>query len=349
MTNLKRTKHLTMEALRDTYGDLFIMEHYLGELSLKKNYVNPIRANDRTPSGRFYLNGDILNYNDFADSDYSFDVFTYVMKTFNLSFTEALTKIADDLKYDDDTKYIPRLKQNLLSSSKEVSVKSKEFKIKERTFNKFDLNYWNKFNISEQTLNVFNVSAVNTYHTIDLKTEVTSKSYIDLHYDPCYVYHFNHKSDVYNKLYRPLTAVKAVKWRSNCNSKVLQGFEQLQYKSNILFITSSLKDVMTLYSLGYEAVAPQSENVKLDKALMDDLLFAYSHIVVFYDNDNAGKKGATKIIEEFKSKKIRKIFTSSTYKDVSDYMNAYGTSLTEELIIEQLNKVKIKKIKLCLK
>ena len=341
----KRTKPLTKDGLRNAFGDLYIMEFYLGAISLKRNYVNPIRPTDRTPSGRFYINNDILAYKDFADSDYSFDVFKYVMTTFKLNFVESLERIATDLNYDESAIYIPRIKKISLlgESDNSVSAMTKKFSVNSRPFNSFDLAYWNQFNITEQTLNLFNVNPVFSYVTEHLDTGNEQITYVDKHYDPCYNYKFTHKLINYDKFYRPLVSDRKYKWRNNCNSTVVQGLEQLKYKSKVLFITSSLKDVMTLYSLGYEAVAPQSENVRIDKSLMDDFLFAYSKIVVFYDYDKAGKKGSDKLKESFPSKRIKVIYTQDdTYKDISDYMKAHGVDKTEELIQRELKLIKVK-------
>lgn len=335
---------VTKEELQRVYGELYILEYYLGSINFKKNYVNPIRP-DRTPSGRFYRNGDNVIFKDFASKEHSFNCFDYVMQAFNLSFTEALRKIADDLQYKPNAKPVPRMTLGVDSLDKDILTKSKEFIIKHRSFNKFDLKYWSQFNITEQILNLFNVQAVSKFDTKDLKTGEIYNSYKDLHYDPCYSYTFNHKSVRYNKLYRPISKFKNVKWRTNCNAEVIQGYEQLQFKSNALFITSSLKDVMTLHSLGFEAIAPQSENVDIDKSLIDDLLFAYRFIVIFYDYDSAGKKAAKSLKSKINNKKVRSIFTKhDKYKDISDYIKSNSAEITKKHVMEQLRKIKITKL-----
>ena len=127
---------VTKESLQAAYGEVYMMEYYLGAINFKKNCVNPIRPSDRTPSGRFYLKGDKLNYKDFASPKDSFDVYKYVQVTFNLNFKEAITRIALDLNHKPSVKK-RKVYNEIKSSTKQLS-KSKEFIIKHRRFNDFD-------------------------------------------------------------------------------------------------------------------------------------------------------------------------------------------------------------------
>lgn len=67
----------------------------------------------------------------------------------------------------------------------------------------------------------------------------------------------------------------------------------------ILVITKSMKDCMTLYSLGITAIAPISENCFLSEAQYKRLKERFKHIVVFYDNDRPGLRAMIKIRKEF--------------------------------------------------
>lgn len=352
-------KLITKEQILSKVSELDIIQYYLGEISFKKNYVNPIRPGDTSPSGRFYKNASTnkITFIDFADKSFNFDCFTLVMKGFNLSFTDSLNKIVNDLNIKfDGTSTISKTNKNSLGqkvfndlnraqSISETSLqKNYDFIIKERGyFNQFDLKYWSQFNITEQILNKFNVKPVFKLYTKYLDTNKVSLSYTDKLVDPCYAYEFIYKNNTYYKLYRPLTTNKRYKWKSNVNKHIIQGFSSLEYNSKLLIITSSLKDVMTLTSLGYEAIAPQSESFFIDIETLKKLKFIYKHIVLFYDYDATGIKQSNTIKENYKDFNIKPIFTNDNkLKDISDYIKEKGVDETKKLLVSELKKHKIK-------
>ena len=350
---------LTKEEILSKVTELDIIQHYLGEISLKKNYVNPIRPGDTSPSGRFYKNSSTnkITFIDFADKNFNFDCFTLVMKGFNLSFTEALSKIVKDLNIKfDGTFDIKKINKNSLgqkvfndlnrakTNSNTELKKNYDFIVKERGyFNKFDLKYWNQFNITEQILNKFNVKPVFKCYIKYLDTNKTSLIYNDNIVDPCYAYEFIYKNNIYYKLYRPLAKNKKYKWKSNINNSIIQGFSSLEYNSKLLIITSSLKDAMTLSSLGYEAIAPQSESSFIDIETLKKLKFIYKYIVLFYDYDTTGIKQSNIIKENYKDFNIKTIFTNdNNLKDISDYIKEKGVIEGKKLLVNELKKHKIK-------
>jgi hypothetical protein len=90
---------ITKQFLRDKYGDRFIMEHYEGSIVIKKDVINPIRHDDKTPSGKYYDNNGIIYFKDFSSPSDSFDIFKYVGVRFGISnFNDILNKIHNDLK-----------------------------------------------------------------------------------------------------------------------------------------------------------------------------------------------------------------------------------------------------------
>lgn len=82
-------------------------------------------------------------------------------------------------------------------------------------------------------------------------------------------------------------------WKSgieaNKKPKVF-GFEVLPQKGNCVFITGGEKDVMTLYSLGLDAICFNSENTDMDEELLNTLKTKFRDVVILFDNDGAGKK-----------------------------------------------------------
>lgn len=66
-----------------------------------------------------------------------------------------------------------------------------------------------------------------------------------------------------------------------------------------LVVTKSLKDVMTLYSLGIPAIAPISENCFLSESQYNRLKERFKYIVLLYDNDRPGLRSMVSIKKKF--------------------------------------------------
>ncbi len=137
------------------------------------------------------------------------------------------------------------------------------------------------------------------------------------------------------KIYRPYSEYRKDKWRTNCSAIDIQGYEQLPKNGDLLIITKSLKDVMVLYELGYNAVALQSENDKLNHKIYKDLSERFKRIVILFDNDEPGKDSAIKLADEYNLEYIfidSSIYSLYNVKDISDYICVFGKNKTIELI-----------------
>lgn len=123
---------------------------------------------------------------------------------------------------------------------------------------------------------------------------------------------------------------------SNWNADKIQGWDQLPKTGKVLVITKSMKDVMTLASIGIPAVAPNSETLFVSDALLEDLKGRFKFIFVVYDNDRAGKYNMLKIRR--KHPELEYFFIPNKYKakDISDFHKKYGRSETIKSIKEYL-------------
>lgn len=111
----------------------------------------------------------------------------------------------------------------------------------------------------------------------------------------------------------------------------MQGAKQLPKEDDVLVITKSLKDVMTLYALGITAIAPNSENLFLTESQFSKLKSRFKRIIVFYDNDLTGLHNMNKIRKSFD---VECMWIPRSYgaKDISDFHKMYGREKTLELI-----------------
>lgn len=180
-----------------------------------------------------------------------------------------------------------------------------------------NLKFWSKYNIKEDILEKYNVKSISQYSVEKCVFGSTSLNY-------SYSFRQNCASEFSSyKIYRPYE--KNFKWISNCSADIIQGLEQVEKSGDLLIITKSLKDVMVLYSLGYQSIAPQNEKIVVDPKKLG---LDYKRVLVLFDNDKAGKEGASKY-------PYPAIFMpEDKAKDVSDYIKLYGVENTKQLLCE---------------
>lgn len=137
------------------------------------------------------------------------------------------------------------------------------------------------------------------------------------------------------KIYRPF-ADKRSKWRNTYPKAKLFGLRFLmEYLDYPTIITKSLKDVMTLFSMGIPSISVSSEGVYPDD-IDEDILYDYLQgATVLMDNDEAGKVCAAKWAEAG----YKTIFIPEEYgaKDVSDLVLAVGFERAKEIVYQCLN------------
>lgn len=312
-------EYLLSKANQETY-----LEYYLGIPVKKGLFKSPLR-DDKSPTCSFYRNnrGDII-FKDFS-GHFSGNFIKVVMFKYDCSHHTALKIIANDFGYIT----CPRLKKN----QKPIEYSSSEFKdsgeaniqIEAQDFTEDELKWWEKYGITEKILKKFRVYSC---RTVFLNGKIFTKS-TSRH--PIFGY-YRGKNDNKIELWRiylPNHRKCEPRFLSNWKSIMLQGVKQLPKEGNLLVITKSLKDCMTLYSLGITAIAPNSENLFLTENQLIKLKNKFKHIVLFYDNDKAGIHNMNKFKKEVDCVWIPRKYN---VKDISDFYAKYGREKTIELI-----------------
>ena len=97
-----------------------------------------------------------------------------------------------------------------------------------------------------------------------------------------------------------------------------------------------MKDLMNLYEFGFVGIAPISENILMTDKQYNRLKEKYNNIIVFFDNDLAGVKGANKYKKKYNCKCI---FIKRNYaKDISDlYKSISETQFW--ITVDELNEI----------
>ena len=322
----------TEESLLNYISDYDIFKHYLPEFRLNGVISSPFRK-DNHPSFAVFISdkyNDRILYTDLTTGEKGGAV-TLVQKILNLSFTEALEQIVVDFNLSN--KFY--LKHNFSKSGTRTPIthkvslndlkKTVDINIKSRDWKTWDINYWKSYGVSLDTLNKYQVKPL---QYIFLNNKIFKADKLSYAYT-------EYKNNVKRfKIYQPENDY--LKWINNFLPNTLSGYTQLPEESELLFIASSLKDGMCLHDLGYNFIAPQTENYTFKTSLINELYNRFNHIVTFYDFDDAGINAAEKLKIQFG---IPFINTGSILKDISDYYLMNDKDKSIDLINNELNRI----------
>ena len=323
---------ITKEFLLSKHSEETYMSYYLGIPVKKGLFCSPLRK-DKSPTCSFYKNkNNELIFKDFNGSFYG-NFVNVVMYKYGVSYFEALRIIGKDFGFIEGSKNYNVKK---ISEQPKFSEKgSSDIKVEIKEYTKKELQWWESFGISPAILNKYKVfSCKNIFLNGSLFITSSKDSLM-------FGYYEGKKDDIeYWRIYFP----KRTNYRflSNTPSKLIQGYAQLPKKGNLLVITKSMKDVMTLYGLGINAIAPNSENLFLTEKMLADLKQRFKYIVVFYDSDLAGISNMNKIKKQHPELVYTWIPRKYEAKDISDFRKKFGKEKTLEFIKDRILKYKEK-------
>ena len=304
----------TKQTLMSQFSQEQIMEFYFGEpIQLRRHYKNPFRE-DKYPSCVFFYKKKTgaLVFMDFAIGN-TIDCFGMAILRHNgvASYSRMYHEMSSLSPND-----IPK---PTISYVKEEVEYETTIKVEVMPYSKPDLDFWAQYNITLDILKHFNVRKVKrAWINGDLR-------YINVDKDPCYRYIEGSRI----KLYRPQN--KKMKFRNNYIIE-FEGMSLLPKSGDLLVITKAMKDIMTLYSIGINAICPRSESAILDPEIVQKLLKSFSKVIIWYDADPTGDERSLKMYELYKNDGlIRVTHDPSVGKDVSDIVKYHGKEKLIEL------------------
>ena len=308
----KKKEPLTLDYILSKVNEYDIYASYIGQFKPGLIYNSPFRK-DTNPSFGVFLSkrtGKLL----FKDhgSGVCGDVIKFVREITGISnYNDVLQEIVRKLKITNRT---------VLKSTKPIESKETIIGIVRQAFTEIDKTYWGSYHITMPTLEKFNVHSIKYY----LCNGIVKGIYKDE--NPMYAY------KVYNnfKIYRPL-GDKFTKWRNNLTDIDVQGYAQLPKKCNLLIITKSLKDVMVLHEMGYNAVSPSSESTFIPDIVLNDLKKRFKNILICFDRDIPGVQNMRKVSlktglkgflvhKSFKAKDISDAVKTNGFESVKDWL-----------------------------
>lgn len=300
-----------------------IFSKYIPHFEVGMLINSPLRE-DKNPSfGIFWSD----KYDKVMFKDYRIgvgDCFIFVSKLFNLSYVDTLKKIANDFNLENYEIGYSNLQNTIERRKREKIILS----IKAKNFSDLELSYWKQFGISKEILNLYNVYSVDKYYRNSYLRGWTTT------YNPIFAYYFPRTNNL--KIYRPFDTEEN-KWRTNANNDWdIQGYDQLPESGELLILTKSMKDVMCLRSLEYNAIATHAEGHLFNPDFFRHLSGRFKQIILFYDNDETGIKTAEKIANMYNLKRIFIPDNDLEIKDISDYYKYYGKEETLKLLNDEI-------------
>jgi len=339
--------------LEKTDGGLDIFSYYLGKECLKKKFKSPFRSGDNRPSCHLYLNeppGEQAYYylQDFGDSRCSGNAFAIAARVLNMSirndFKAVLERIDQDLclgvfeenkgKYSSKPQFNRAAIKQEISKNKTSSIKTFMPVIQE--FMSWELEYWNKYGIDVNTLRRYHVHSLRsvTFYKADGKSfNIFGSKAI-----PAYGYFFNDMKGI--KVYRP-KAENRFLYGGDLPMPYVFGWEQLQENGDMVFITGGEKDVLSLASHGYNAIAFNSETAKIPTDKLQQLSQRFRKIIFLYDSDTTGIKESKSRVEEYNGnynvfRLELPLSGTKQEKDISDYFALGRTTQDLQKLINKM-------------
>jgi len=291
---------------------------------------------DKNPGCRIFISdkNNTLLYKDFATGQ-CFDCFYYVSAKFGCNYYEAINIIGNDFKIGKSTVNIdPKIvliNDEIKSIIKAPKVKS-TINIVSQPFNSVDYDYWQQYGVSLELLQEYNVFSAKYVYLLK-----GNKRYIFEYKksNPCYAYRFVENGEYHYKIYWPLEE-KHRKWLFSGSPLDLEGYDQLDLHGQLLVLTKSLKDVICLRLMGINAISLQGEANKLDSEVHNKLSKRFNKIISLYDSDPEGKRGASRLLNQYDIKPIF-IPENSGCKDISDYIKLNGLDKGKQLMNKLIN------------
>ena len=309
---------------------LAVFKYYIPfPFKLGRNFLNPLYKDSKASCNVYFdrRNG-MYKMKDFGNDDYSGDCFALVGKLNGLNckepkdFVEILAIINRDMRLGISDK--PEIK---ISSTKPVSViaeityvpkrkKARPYTLAQKSFTAAELAFWGESGITQEILKLFRVVSLKKFSSENNEGKPFSIAATDK--EPV----FGYTAKQYVKVYRPHSEMRFL-YAGDFGENYCFGLEQLPAKGDLLFITGSEKDVMSLTVHGFHAICFNSETVTIPVGIIHRLSFRFKHIVLLYDVDKAGLDSSAKQELALKNYGVKRLLLplagTKVEKDISDF------------------------------
>ena len=308
---------------------LAVFKYYIPfSFKLGRNFLNPLYKDSKASCNVYFdrRNG-MYKMKDFGNDDYSGDCFALVGKLNGLNckepkdFVQILAIIRDmHLGLSDKS-------EMRISSTTSVPViaevthvpkrkKARPYTLAQKSFTAAELAFWGESGITQEVLKLFQVVSLKKFSSEN--NEGKPFSIVATDKEPV----FGYTAKQYVKVYRPHSEMRFL-YAGDFGENYCFGLEQLPAKGDLLFITGSEKDVMSLTVHGFHAICFNSETVTIPVGIIHRLSFRFKHIVLLYDVDKAGLDSSAKQELALKNYGVKRLLLplagTKVEKDISDF------------------------------
>ena len=312
-------KRITREELLQQVDSNSIFNFYFGPFEpYRKSYPSIFRK-DSNPSTGFFINADgEVVYSDLATGE-KWGAIAFVAKLFNLGFQEAIDKIAEDFG-------IKANKQGIIAPiAKAVRRKLKPkqekiIKISTHGWNEQNLAFWKEYEIYVGELKRHDIYPIANLYVNDYL--IPNENSL-----PRYAFHIKEGDKEYMKIYSPYDS-KEKKWLSNSPLKIPFGYKLVEYKSNRLIITKSMKDMIVCKKFFPDVIALQNESPNSwNDDILNPIVEKFEDVLIWFDNDKAGLEA----LNYYKEKGFStfhfpvKFLEKHGVKDPADFIKKWGS------------------------
>jgi len=342
-----KSNRITKEGILAEITPRDIFSHYIGKpIKLGKVMKSPLRERDKHPSFNIYKSpsGQVM-YKDFAVE--SGDCFDFVMRMYNISFVEALQRIANDFNIGQKGTDI----SSLMFRKKKVDLIEESIEKTEFNFSYFDntkineiellSRYYSHYGINKYTLNYYPVRAVKDVQFI---SKQGNNIFVPWNDDqPLFMYDYGfrkHSSIQVVRFYRPNQPKNGLKHFGNVGRESIFGITNINSElikdtfdvtgMKTVVICAGQKDAMCVHSnFGLYAIALSSESSHLSSEqwlMLKETFGEDCTFVSLYDNDKTGAKYANILHDNYgiKPKLISSI--NDSCNDISEFIFRFGQS-----------------------
>lgn len=304
------------------------------DVNSKKLFISPFRSDHRVTCSYYKSKSGVLYIHDFATNEH-INCFEVVMRLFNVNYYQALDIIAQDFGLVDNSSTHVKREIKLVPEIEHTSSAKIQCQIKD--FTNEELEWWESFGVTKKLLKIYHVYSIqHVFLNGELKFSSSNKN-------PIYGYYFGKDKNGLElwKIYFPNNKEKGIRFINNLPNKKLQGYKQLSNSGDLLIITKSLKDCISLRRFGFNAVAPSSESTFCSEKQIEKFKKRFKHILVMYDQDKAGLRAMAKIRKSYPE--LNYFYIPKPYKkDFTDTLKEVGIEKMKELVKEFMSKYKFK-------
>lgn len=323
---------ITLDQLLEKISQIGILAHYFPNIAEIPIVINSPLRHDPRPSFSIYINDDgNIRYFDYSNKEFG-GLFDLLSKKFCMDFEDTINKIYTDIGADTGSIVIDNYEKLIKVNKEKLGIK-----VKVRDWKEHDREFWSRLGINRQWLLFGDIYPI-SHSFLDLKND---GNWITI---PCekYAYCYRELKDGKEtfKLYQPYS--KEHKWLNNHDSSVWDLWEKLPETGDILFITSSRKDALTLWAnTGIPSTSMQAESTIPKDSVIEELKQRFKRVIVFFDNDYDKSENHGHIMGETLANRygLEQVEIPSIYesKDPSDYRSKTTKEIFNKTIFKLIH------------